>query len=87
MKMSSKINENPKKKKCQKMICENDLQNGAKMPPDILPKSILGSPWAQICAKDGPREPPTTDFHVFLSILAPFLIDFGSIFNRFGLYF
>ncbi len=60
-------------------FCENDLQNGARMPPQIVQTSILGPPWAQICAKDGPREPPTTDVHDFLSILAPFLIDVRSI--------
>ena len=57
------------------------------MPPQIVPKSILGPPWTQICAKDGPREPPTTDVHDFLSILAPFFIDFGSIFDRFYMIF
>ena len=66
---------------------ENDLQNGARMPPQIVPKSILGPPWTQICAKDGPREPPTTDVHDFLSILAPCLIDFGSIFDWFYMIF
>ena len=69
-------------------FCENYLQNGANMPPKILPKSILGPPWAQMCVKDGPREPPTTDFHVFcrfglhfLWFLDQVLIDIRSFFD------
>ena len=65
---------------------ENDLQHGAKMPPQIVPKSILGPPWTQICAKDGPREPPTTYVHDCLSIFAQFFTDVGSLLDRFWLY-
>ena len=40
-------------------------QNGPQIAPKIVPKSILGPPWAQKCAKDGPREPLTTNFDDF----------------------
>ena len=46
------------------------------MPPQIIPKSILGPAWAQICAKDARREPGTTYVHDFWSILASCLMDF-----------
>ncbi len=62
-------------------------QNGPQIPPKIVPKSILGPPWAQKCAKDGPRESPTTNFDVFSLILAPFLTDFGTMFDRFWMTF
>ena len=50
-------------------------------PPKIDQKSISGPPWAQKCAKDGPRAP--SDLHVdgFGKIVDRFLDGFGMFFG------
>ena len=52
-------------------------------PPKIDQKSIPGPPWAQKCAKDGPRAPPDPHFDDFGTIFDRFWDDFGPILGRF----
>ena len=63
-------------------LSKNDPQSDAQRTPKIVPKSILGPPWAPRWALDAPRRLQRPKLHDFWSTLDPFWTVFWQNLDR-----